>query len=93
VCSNRRMELSFYRRVSDREGCGEVDIDTAIPVSGWARRGCCRVLLFQAKLGVALARSGGIGWRRIASVSGGGVHGIFFLISGGGGPGSGREHV
>jgi hypothetical protein len=37
----------------------EVDMLAAIPASGWARRGCGRVLLIQAKLGVVMARSGG----------------------------------
>jgi hypothetical protein len=39
------------------------------------------------------ARSGGVCGARIASMSSGGVHGIFFSFSGGGGPGSGRGHV
>jgi hypothetical protein len=69
VCSIRRMELSFYRRASDREGCGEVDMLAAIPASGWARRGCGRVLLFQAKLGVVLAWSGGSWIGRISSTT------------------------
>jgi hypothetical protein len=69
VCSIRRMELSFYRRASDREGCGEVDMLAAIPASGWARRGCCRVLLFQAKLGVVLAWSGDVWSGRISSTT------------------------
>jgi hypothetical protein len=69
VCSDRRAELSFYRRASNRGGCGEVDMLAAIPASGWARRGCCRVLLCQAMRLAATARSGEAGLGRIASVS------------------------
>jgi hypothetical protein len=59
VCLVRSRELGIYRIKRVLRGSGEVDTLAAIPASGWARRGCGRVLLIQAKLVVVMARSGG----------------------------------
>ena len=58
-CSDCSGEASIYREAWVLRGSGKVDMLAAIPASVGARRGCSRVLLVQAKLGVATARSGG----------------------------------
>ena len=65
----------------------------AIPASGWARRGCSRVLLVQAKLGVATARSGGASFGRFASVSAAASTGSCSSSPATAVTGSGRERV
>jgi hypothetical protein len=93
VCSVRSRERSIYRVEQGSRGRVVVDMLAASPASGWARRGCGRVLLVQAKLGVVLAWSGGVRIVRVASMSCGGSGGIFFPVYGDGGPGSGWGHV
>jgi hypothetical protein len=93
VCLDCSGELVIYRGAWVLRGRVEVDTLAMIPASVGARRWRSSVLHVQEKLMVATARSGGVGWRRIASMSGGGVYGIFFVVSGGGGPGSGRARV
>jgi hypothetical protein len=69
VCSDGSGECSIYSDARVLWGREEVDMRAASPASCRARRRCCRVLLVQAKLEVVLARSGGVVWRGIVSVS------------------------
>jgi hypothetical protein len=93
VCLDCPGKVSFYSSASVLRGRVVVDHGAAFPAGGRARRGCGSALRVQAKRMVATAGSGDVGIARIVSMSSGGVHGIFFPVYGGGGPGSGRGHV
>ena len=67
VCSDRRGEVSFYRRARVLRGSGKVDHGAAAPVVYRARRGGGSVLRLLAMLLAATAWSGRAWLGRIAS--------------------------
>jgi hypothetical protein len=69
VCSDRRGEVSFYRRARVLRGSGKVDHGAAAPVVYRARRGRGAVLRFLASRLAATARVGGGWFGRLASAS------------------------
>jgi hypothetical protein len=69
VCSMASRERSIYREERVLRGRVRVDMRAATPASEGARRWRRAIQRVQVKLLAATAWSGGVGWRRIASVS------------------------
>jgi hypothetical protein len=77
VCLDCSGELSIYRGARVLRGRVRVDMRAAVPASYGARRWRGSVQRVQTKLLAATARLGGVGWRRIDSVSAAVACGIF----------------